>query len=73
MDCKKFQKFVTPLVDDQIDKEKRKDAQYHLSKCLSCFYDYKIESLIKTIVQTKYIKSCVPNLLESKIFHSLKM
>lgn len=54
MECKQFQKIVTPQqVDDQIDKDERKDAQYHLSKCLSCFYDYRIESLIKTIVQTK--------------------
>lgn len=71
MDCKEFQEYVSALVDNQIDELKRIEAEEHLSRCTLCFFDYKIESLVKKIVSFKFHKSPCPEVVKNQIIFSL--
>ncbi len=71
MDCKEFQEYISALVDNQIDDIKRKEAEEHLSRCALCFFDYKIENLVKKIVSFKFHKSPCPEVLKNQIIFSL--
>lgn len=71
MDCKEFQEYISPLVDNQIDEQKRKEAEEHLNKCTSCFFDYKIELLVKRIVSFRFQKSVCPEVVKNQIIFSL--
>ncbi|MGB9663468.1 MAG: hypothetical protein ACPL25_00920 [Ignavibacteria bacterium] len=71
MDCKKFQEYLSAFVDDQIDEQIKIDAQNHISVCNSCFFDYKIELLVKKVVSTKFRKVSCPEHIKNKIISSL--
>lgn len=71
MDCKEFQKYISSLVDDQIDEQKRTEAEEHLNKCPSCYFDYKIESLVKKIVSLRFHKSTCPEVIKNQIIFKL--
>ncbi len=71
MDCKEFQQYISPLVDNQIDENKRIEAEKHLQQCPSCFFDFKIESIVKKIVSFKFVKTACPDVLKKQIVFSL--
>ena len=71
MDCKEFQEYVSAFVDNQIDEQKKHNAQEHIGICQSCFFDYKIETLAKKIVSNKFQKVTCPESLRIKILESL--
>lgn len=71
MDCKEFQQYISPLVDNQIDDTKKLEAEKHLQECFSCFFDFKIESLVKKIVSFKFYKANCPEILKNQIIYSL--
>jgi hypothetical protein len=71
MDCKKFQEYLSAFVDDQVDDQIKIDAQNHINVCNSCFFDYKIELLVKKVVSTKFKKISCPEQIKTKIISSL--
>lgn len=71
MDCKEFQEYISPLVDDQIDDLKRNEAENHLSNCISCCFDFKIEKITKNIVNSRFQKSTCPEFLKNQIILNL--
>lgn len=71
MDCKQFQKVISALVDNELNEDEKKEAQVHLKKCLHCFFDYKVESIIKYLVKFRFKKSTCPESLKNQIASQL--
>lgn len=71
MDCKKFQEYLSAFVDDQVDDQIKIDAQNHINVCNSCFFDYKIELLVKKVVSTRFKKISCPEQIKNRIILSL--
>lgn len=71
MDCKQFQEIISALVDNELNEDEKNEAQAHLKKCLHCFFDYKIESIIKYLVKFRFKKSKCPESLKNQIANQL--
>ncbi len=71
MDCKEFQDYISPLVDDQISEDKKREAEKHIERCPGCYFDFKIESLVKKLVSQKVYKAQCPQYLRNKILLKL--
>lgn len=67
MDCRQFQEVISALVDNELNEDEKKEAQAHLKKCLHCFFDYKVESFIKYLVEFRFKKSTCPESLKNQI------
>lgn len=71
MDCKQFQEVISALVDNELNDDEKKEAKAHLKKCFHCFFDYKVESIIKFIVRFRFKKSTCPESLKNQIASQL--
>ncbi len=71
MDCKQFQEVIPALVDNELNEDEVKEAQAHLKKCFYCFFDYKVESIIKYLVRFRFKKSTCPESLRNQIASQL--
>jgi len=71
MDCKEFQEQISAFVDNQVDEKIKLEAESHINICPSCYFDYKIETLVKNIISTKFKKATCSEQLKSKIIERL--
>lgn len=71
MDCKEFQEYISPLVDNQIDETKKIEAEEHIKVCPSCYFDFKVESSIKNLVSERYQRATCPEYLKNQIILTL--
>ncbi|MCX8056435.1 MAG: zf-HC2 domain-containing protein [Ignavibacteria bacterium] len=71
MDCKEFQEYISPYVDNQIDSVKKNEIEEHLKICSSCFFDFKVESLAKRIVTFRFQKATCPEAIRNQIIFNL--
>lgn len=67
MDCKEFQEYISPLVDNQIDEIKKIEAEKHIKLCPSCYFDFKVESSIKNLVAKRFQRASCPEYLKNQI------